>query len=267
MKYIDQHMHTKFSFDSSEEFENYLALTDNQIITTEHLDLGDPGNNFEDRPLDLDLYNETVDRLNLKHHNRILKGIEVGWSQSQHDRILAILSSYHFDLVLLSIHNNGRYDYMDRKADYISDPAILVPQYLENLYLGLEAMAEHVQVLAHFDYGFRIVPISKAELKTYGETHLKKLFKLLIEKDVSFEINTGSIVRFDNWPLYEYAIPLYLELGGNNFTLGSDAHFINSYQKEFDTVIAYLDKHGVEYLTYYIDQKPQKVLIKELLNT
>ncbi len=265
MKYIDQHMHTYFSFDSSEQFESYLNLTDNRIVTTEHLDLGDPGNNFKDRPLDLDLYNKTVDELNKKYNNRILKGVEVGWSEPQHHRILNILSQYHFDIVLLSVHQNGKYDYMDRTADYESNPKILVPQYLDNLYLGLEAMHGHAQVLAHFDYGFRIVPISADDLKKYGADRLKKLLHFLIDKNVSLEINTGSIVRFDNWDLYEYAIDIYLELGGDNFTLGSDAHFVNSYQKEFDFVVRYLHQKKIKYLTYYINQQPHQVEIKDLL--
>lgn len=38
MKYYDQHMHTYYSYDSEEHFENYLPLADDKfLVTTEHL--------------------------------------------------------------------------------------------------------------------------------------------------------------------------------------------------------------------------------------
>ena len=38
MRYYDQHLHTYFSPDSSETFENYLLQSDLPVVTTEHLD-------------------------------------------------------------------------------------------------------------------------------------------------------------------------------------------------------------------------------------
>lgn len=42
MRYYDQHLHTYFSPDSRETFENYLNLTDLPLISTEHLDFFQP---------------------------------------------------------------------------------------------------------------------------------------------------------------------------------------------------------------------------------
>ena len=44
MGYYDQHMHTHFSPDSAESFENYLEQTDGLLVTTEHLDFQDAYN-------------------------------------------------------------------------------------------------------------------------------------------------------------------------------------------------------------------------------
>lgn len=265
MNYIDQHMHSYFSFDSQAQFEDYLKLSDNQIVTTEHIDLEDPTTGFIDRPLNLKKYLRTIDELNVQYKNRLLKGLEVGWSRRTHERLIDILKSHDFDLLILSIHTNGIYDYMNRKAKLERDPAILVPQYLDNLYEGVLAMHEHINVLAHFDYGFRVVDVSVDELLRYGEEKLRNLFDLLIEKDVSFEINMGSILAHNNLELYKTAIDLYLQQGGNLITLGSDAHFVKDYQRGFVEACQYLDSLNVKFLTYYIKQQAQQVSIKELL--
>ena len=264
MRYIDQHMHSSYSFDAKAEFEEYLNNTENKIVTTEHLDFADPSYNYKDRPLDLEGYVKEIDALNKVYDNRLLKGVEVGWSASQQDRILEVLNSIDFDLVLLSIHSSGTYDYMDQTVTIESRPEVLVPIYLENLYKGLEAMHEHVNVLAHFDYGFRITSISTDDLEKYGKDKLIDLFKLMIKHDISFEVNTGSIAYHDNQHLYEYAITLYLALGGSNFTMGSDAHQYWDYQKIFMETVVFLKDLGVKELTYYIQKKPYKVSISDL---
>ena len=264
MRYIDQHMHSSYSFDAKAEFEEYLNNTDNKIVTTEHLDLADPSYNYEDRPLDLDEYVKEIDALNKVYDNRLLKGIEVGWSASQQDRILEVLNSIDFDLVLLSIHTSGTYDYMDRTATIDSRPEVLVPIYLDNLHKGLVAMHKHINVLAHFDYGFRITTILKEDLDTYGKDKLIELFNLMIKHDISFEVNTSSIVNHKNQHLYEYAITLYIALGGSNFTMGSDAHRLQDYQNSFKETAIFLQGLGVKELTYYIKRKPYKVSISDL---
>lgn len=265
MNYIDQHMHSSFSFDSEALLEDYLRATDNLIVSTEHLDLEDPTVGFIDRPLSLPDYFKTVDLLNEKYHNRLLRGLEVGWSPRVHERILSILKSYEFDLILLSLHHNGEYDYMNRSANLERDPEKLIPTYLDLLYQGVEAMGQHVNVMAHFDYGFRVVHITAQQLEKYGKRQLVRLFNLLIENDTAFEINTSSIVRHNNLELYQYALGLYLECGGKLLTLGSDAHFVNDYQRVFGDAVEYLDSLGIEHLTYYIGQRPHLVSIKSLL--
>lgn len=265
MNYIDQHMHTYFSTDSKEEFEAYLRQTDGKIITTEHLDLISPTYNFEDRPLDLDGYFKTIDALNKTYDNRILKGIEVGFSKRNWKRILEVLDKYDFDSVLLSLHYNDHYDYMDRSVDYDKTPSKLIPEYLNNLITAVETIGEHCQILTHFDYGFRISDVTVEDLKEHGEDLLIELIRALIDKGMSLEINTRSIYAADNLDLYQYFIPLYLEHGGTEITLGSDAHVAKDYKLNFDIMVKWLDELGVKHINQYINQKAQKVMIEDLL--
>ena len=64
MRYYDQHMHTYFSPDSIEHFENYLEQSDKPLITTEHLDFFSPLQATEDVIPDYSAYSADVDRLN-----------------------------------------------------------------------------------------------------------------------------------------------------------------------------------------------------------
>ena len=50
---FDQHVHSNFSFDSNEELENYVNVSNkNDIVTTEHLDFSNPIINYEDSSID-----------------------------------------------------------------------------------------------------------------------------------------------------------------------------------------------------------------------
>ena len=93
-----------------------------------------------------------------------------------------------------------------------------------------------------------------------------RLFNLLIENDIAFEINT-SVASFAIiiWSSINMRLGLYLECGGKLLTLGSDAHFVNDYQRVFGDAVEYLDSLGIEHLTYYIGQRPHLVSIKSLL--
>lgn len=258
-------MHTYFSFDSEESFESYLELTDGLIVTTEHLDLNTPSLNFEDASFDIDKYMETIDKLNTQYHDRILKGVEVGFSLNNHKRVLDVLNKYNFDVVLLSVHYNDEFDYMDRSYDYDKTPSILIPDYLSRLITALKAIGDKAQIMTHFDYGFRISSISAEDLKTYGKDLLIELTQMLIEKEMSLEINTRSLYDYDNLELYKYFVPLYLKHGGTEIALGSDAHFANDYKLKFKEVLQWLDTLGVKHVNQYIKQKAEKVLIKDLI--
>ena len=50
---FDQHIHSSYSFDSNENLENYINVSDNNdIITTEHLDFENPIINYKDSLFD-----------------------------------------------------------------------------------------------------------------------------------------------------------------------------------------------------------------------
>ncbi len=245
MNYLDHHMHTEVSHDSQEKMENYVKQTDNEIITTEHLDFEDPSKDFTDLIPNYKEQRKEIERLNKIHKHRIYTGIEIGWSKKSHDRIMAFLEGKSYDLKLLSLHSNGTADYMEKhKFETISKKDI-VSEYFKLLIEAVEAMQDDVDVMAHFDYGFRVHDIPLSIVDEYGREDFEVLCKLIIENEICFELNTSSMYRHKNLDLYEWAVPIYQKLGGRLFTLGSDAHQFENYQYNFDKAILFLKKHGV----------------------
>ena len=162
MGYYDQHMHTHFSPDSAESFENYLEQTEGLLVTTEHLDFHDAYNGGVDTVLDYAAYSEKIDALNAIHDGRIRRGIEVGYTPESHAQIMSYLEGKTFDVILLSVHQNGRYDYLQPIIDEMDPKAVM------REYFGLCTEAVHkldgANVFAHFDYGIRRLPVTARRL-------------------------------------------------------------------------------------------------------
>lgn len=257
MHYYDQHMHTYFSPDSKEQFENYLNLSNKPLITTEHLDYFSPAQKQADFIPDYQSYCETITQLNQIFDDRIRKGIEVGYTAADVDRTKAYLADKEYDLMLLSIHHNGRYNFMQvSNRDVPLDRTL--NHYYDLMLAGINALPE-ANVLAHFDYGLRRYTVSVADLRTV-ETQLLTVFDAAVKNGLAFELNTKSMFRHENAPLYDYAINLYKEVGGTQFTIGSDAHRASDYEAYFDEAYRLLKKHGVNELVVF--QKGQPIPVE-----
>ena len=240
--YYDQHMHTHFSPDSAESFENYLEQTDGLLVTTEHLDFHDAYNGGVDTVLDYAAYSDKIDALNAIHDGRIRRGIEVGYTPESHARIMSYLEGKTFDVILLSVHQNGRYDYLQPIIDEM-DPKAVMQEYFQ---LCTEAVrqVDGANIFAHFDYGIRRLPVTVEDLREFDPL-LKGLLNAIMAKKMALELNTRSMYEYNNADLYRYMIGLYLEMGGSSFSLGSDAHSIQKYRYHFDDAIALLHELGV----------------------
>jgi histidinol-phosphatase (PHP family) len=249
MELYDQHMHTYFSYDAEEKFETYLKLNDKFLVTTEHFDLSNPVTKGHDDVPDYAAYSAKIDELNEKYNHRILKGIEVGYVEQDVDRINAYLADKPFDVTLLSVHHNGRFDYMD---DFVADmdAAEIIKEYYTELLDAVEAI-ESANILAHFEYGVRVLPVDVETFKTLAEPFLIPLFKKVIEHGLALEINSKSIWKYNNLSLYEYAVPLYISLGGKKFSIGSDAHTAADYEGHFDEAIDLLKRNGINETCLY----------------
>ena len=257
---FDQHVHSSFSFDSNEDLENYINVSNNSdIITTEHLDFENPIINYKDSSIDYLKYVGQIKNLNKKYSNKFFLGIEIGYTPNSEKRIEDFLKDKNFNLKLLSIHQNGNYDYMCVNKKLIS-LEVLIQEYFEQMIQALESSIEF-NVLAHFEYGLRMIDISVTDFDNLARVFLNKIIELIVKKEIAFEVNTKSMYKYKKENLYSYMIEKYIKKGGRLFTLGSDAHNIKEYAYKFDEAKKFLLSKNIKEIILFKD----KVIMQKLL--
>ena len=250
---FDQHVHSNFSFDSNEDLENYINISGgNDIITTEHLDLENPIINYKDSLIDYLKYKEKIENLKKKYSNKFFSGLEIGYTQKSEKRIEDFLKNKNFNLKLLSIHQNGIYDFMciNRKLIKLE---VLVKEYFEVMIQALESSIKF-DVLAHFEYGLRIIDISVVEFDNLASIFLNKIIELIVKKEIALEVNTKSMYKYKKEKLYSYMIEKYLKKSGKLFTLGSDAHNIKEYAYKFNEAKKFLLSKNIKEIILFKDK-------------
>lgn len=236
----DNHLHTYFSYDSDESFEAYLDHYPGEIVTTEHFDYSNPYTKQDDVP-DYEAYVDHIQRLNERYGNRIKTGIEIGYYQPREHDILDYLEGKHYDLKLLSVHHNGTNDYLD---DEVKDfhPDQVIREYLNLLEYAIGRV--EADVLAHFDYGFRLFNLEVDQLKVY-EPQLIRIFQKMITHGLAFELNAKSMYLYGHEELYRYALHLVHDLGCQRYSIGSDGHRLDHFRLQFDRIKKLLDAEGI----------------------
>ena len=257
---FDQHVHSSYSFDSNENLENYINVSDNNdIITTEHLDFENPIINYEDSSIDYLKYIEEINSLNKKYSNKFFSGIEIGYTPNSEKRIEDFLKDKNFNLKLLSIHQNGIYDFMCINKRLIR-LEYLVKEYFEQMIQALESSIKF-DVLAHFEYSLRMIDISVTDFDNLASVFLNKIIELIVKKEIAFEVNTKSMYKYKKENLYNYIIEKYIKKGGRLFTLGSDAHNIKEYAYKFDEAKNFLLSKNIKEIILFKD----KIIMQKLL--
>lgn len=246
MKFYDTHMHSHLSFDCFEDPEAYISEKTEFITFTEHLDLDNTANKRQDDIPNFDELLKWQKQFKEKFNVDLLLGVEIGFVPSHQERLEKIISTYDFDLKLLSVHQNEDYDYMD-SVDV--QPEIMINKYLDQLLLALNLMKD-CHIMTHFDYGFRIHQLMADQLAPY-EDKLMAIFQKCADNGLAFELNSKSLYNYDNKDLYEWAIPRYQSVGGTLFSLGSDAHRVDEHFMRFDESIELLEKFGVSQVAQF----------------
>lgn len=254
MKYYDQHVHSSFSFDSKTKLSDYLKLVEEYFVTTEHVDLDNSANDFNDSWLDYERYSAYLADLQEKTDIRLLKGVEIGWQRRHHERLMAWLQCKQFDIILLSIHQNGTFDYMDEEAKR-HDISYILHSYFHQM---LEAVQSDIpaNVLSHFDYVSRIQDIEPEAFLAIARPYMEDIIPAMIKRNMALELNTRSMFQYHQLPLYEAVADWYMQMGGRLFTMSSDAHKAEAYAFHFDEGKEFLRRHDIEKLTVFQNGKP-----------
>ncbi|MEX2783562.1 hypothetical protein AB3331_00030 [Streptococcus sp. H49] len=236
----DNHLHTHFSYDSEADFRDYLEHYNGEIVTTEHYDLSNPYSQQDDIP-DYEAYSKEIEKLKRHYGNRIRRGIEIGYYQPREADILAYLADKDYDLKLLSVHHNGINDYLDDEVAHM-DRYTVIQDYLDRLEYAIGRV--EADVLAHFDYGFRLFDITAEELKAY-EVQLCRIFQKMIDCGLAFELNAKSMYLYHHEPLYRYALGLLKKMGCDRYSVGSDGHRLEHFRLHFSDIQKILDEYDI----------------------
>ncbi|GAA0178562.1 histidinol phosphate phosphatase [Clostridium sediminicola] len=242
---FDTHVHTTFSSDSQLEIQEVLSRLDNSklgIITTEHLDL-----NYPEEKLfkcDIDKYLNTYRKY---RGDKLLLGIEMGLSLEKIKEFSDVERKYNFDYVLGAVHEVDGLDLYATKELYKNySKKEMYEKYFEYM---IECVKTHpfIDSLAHIDYICRYAEYIDTEMY-YREfaDHLDTVFRELIDRDISLEINTrrlniDSAVKNMN-DLYKR----YSELGGKYVTLGSDAHKVENVGANYDLAVDMANRNNLK---------------------
>ena len=115
----DQHIHTSYSRDSQADIYEYAKKANElgckYFVTTDHIEFNSVATN-DDWTVDYEnLMNDLRKLKKIYPHMEFLLGIEIGYRKDKLKEMNELLSKYPFDLVNMSIHDNGKVDYYMKK--------------------------------------------------------------------------------------------------------------------------------------------------------
>lgn len=258
----DQHVHSSYSPDSDEKLEAIIRLAIERgkkaVVTTDHFDY-DCKCFKRDILIDMPSYTREVAQLQQKYDSiEILKGIEVGFRRDYLEQIHSYLQQHSFDLVLLSVHNNGVLDYSEDAFHELSVKEIF-SDYFGRVMEAVEQM-DNYNVVAHLDY---FVRYGKQQFRPQDYHDLRFLLsdilQMIIKKEKVLELNTAGLFRQGWIHPHPYILDMYLDLGGKLFSLGSDAHQISQYEKGFNEAIQLLQSYNIREVVQFRKRVPRLV--------
>ncbi|EEA85249.1 histidinol phosphate phosphatase HisJ family [Peptacetobacter hiranonis DSM 13275] len=212
-----------------------ISLGIEEICFTDHVDYGikddwdDLRNNKATKKyfnVDYDKYFSDLETLREKYKNQITikNGLEFGIQKYNIEKYNKLFKKYPLDFIILSVHQIDdkefwNHSYQDGKIekeyyeDYFNEIYYLVQNYSNYCVLG------HLDMMKRYDEKDGYNPfVENKEIIT-------KILKRVIADGKGIELNTSSIkYKLDDLMPSRDILKLYLELGGEVLTIGSDSH-------------------------------------------
>lgn len=236
---VDYHLHTRLCRHAAGEMAEYIeaaaAKGIEEVCFTPHIPMPDfYGRNLRMEQADMEIYLTEVDKLKKKYPGMvILTGIEADYYEGYEEYLENFLSSYSFDLVLISIHfiaawppGNWVFNF-DFPGRPLSD---IYHDYFQALKKGINTGL--FDIVAHFD----LIKQPGAPVLETNRKDLEEIIDLCRRKGVGFEINTSGFRKAIGEP---YPAPEIIEILVDKGVLlisGSDAHAPEQVALRFDTL-------------------------------
>lgn len=265
----DCHLHTSFSSDSDADMSDMVSEAVKcgleTICFTEHMDLQFPTKYDLEFIFDPDEYINHINTIKntFKGKINILTGIEIGMKPNLTCEYEPLLSSYGWDYVIGSTHLINDIDpYYDEYWEGMDEKAA-VNKYYECVYKNICGYNNY-DSLGHLDYILRYAPSGnqKFSYRTFADI-IDCILKHIIDCGKALEINTSGYKAGLEAPNPSAdIIKRYMELGGELFTIGSDAHCPKHIAYGYNSVYVLLASLGVKYYMIYENRKPRAFLLK-----
>lgn len=270
--YIDYHVHSEFSDDSTYDMEDVVkdAIDKGieEICFTDHVDYGikkdwqwgdikyrENGEPFAN--VDYPKYYRKLNEVKQKYEKQITikEGMEFGIQTHTIPLFDNLFKQYHFDFIILSIHQiqdlefwTGDYQKGKTQKEYND-------KYYEEL-LSVIKKYKNYSVLGHMDLIQRYDPQGYYPFEKNKEI-ISEILTQVIKDGKGIEVNTSS---------YRYGLPdlqprrdilkLYKELGGTIITIGSDSHLKEHLGAYILETLKEIQELGFEYYCTYENMKP-----------
>lgn len=264
----DQHCHTSYSGDSNASIEKYFQIANKNhcsyFVTTEHIEFNSVYNH-QDWTVDYSSLKKDLKALGRLYPSVTpLLGIELGYRKDYIDKMHQMIASEPFDLINLSVHDNGYYDYYMKDSFQTIGIDQMLKIYFDNIIDALMNFSDF-DVLSHFDYGFKTAYLldKTVQLEDY-KPQIERIFQLVIEKNKTLEVNVKVQDTIHDLNHTKQWLMWYKEQGGKKLTLSSDAHTEEAselYYQTRDTYIHLIQECGFDFLCYYVKREEKKYLL------
>ena len=261
----DCHLHSDFSGDCDVPAEvmiqKAVSLGLKGICFTEHLDLDAPGDP-DFFLLDTEEYFQSLRDLQARWAGKleIRIGVELGIQPHVTETLTEYAASHPFDFIIGSQHYaDGGDPYYPAYFEGRSERECY-ERFFQGEYENLRRF-DSFDTLGHMDYVVRYGP-NQNKYYSYEEyrEYLDPLLVLLIEKGKCLEVNTGGFRHGLGEPNPCIGIlKRYRELGGEQITIGSDAHTPEYLAYEFHKTTALLRELGYRFYCVFQNRKPEQL--------
>ena len=270
---IDYHLHNHFSPDSDTDTKALIEKM--RILEVKHICITNHGEWFdevEEEAGSFD-YKEVKPRfLSAKKEIEKLRpqfpdmsigfGLELQYQPEATDGIKKLIAEVPFDFILGSVHlmegyviSGGKHagKFFKGKTEEQAYTA-----YFETLLNWVKT--GDFDVIAHFDV------IKKFGIEYYGKYNPQKYKPIILKilqvmkiKGIGIELNTGSLhKRCEELFPHPDILKWCVEIGIDNYTLGSDAHELHEAGLYLDEALAIAKEAGIKTLSTYKQRKPTK---------
>lgn len=265
---FDYHVHTHYSADCetpmSASCKAAVAAGITEIAFTDHVEHEPADMSFGYYRYGAFMADLATVREQFEGWLTILAGAEVDFNTSIADDVEAFLEEHDYDFVIGSVH-------------YGAFGEIIFPEYfagktLDDVFLSyfeqVQAAAETgwFDTIGHLDLPKRYAPFALGPFDpTRYRASLEAVFRTLISRGVSFEINTSGLRQTPGTSMPgPQIVRWYVDAGGELLTVGSDSHVPETIGAGIEETFDMLELCGVDTISSFRRRTRREVPIRSL---